>query len=104
MKMMISGSGKEEIRWWRRRHRHRHREQCDQMPGLFFIFGHLKLEKYGQKQKIPKNAKEGSKFCQILNNPSKNCQSLSKCHQSGEISQNLVALIVSEKQTFVQKD
>ena len=54
MKMMISGSGKEEIRWWRRRHRHRHREQCDQMPGLFFIFGHLKLEKYGQKQKMPK--------------------------------------------------
>ena len=41
-----------------------------------------------------KIAKIGHKCCQILNLPSKNCQRLLRFCQSGEISPNLVTLII----------
>ena len=37
----------------------------------------------------------GSKFCPKLKEPSKNCQSLLKCWQSGEISPNLVTQVIN---------
>ena len=53
-------------------------------------FGHLHQRKFAQWH--TKLAKVGLKFCQILNEPSKNCPRLWRYCQSGEISPNLVTL------------
>ena len=47
-------------------------------------------------------AKVGSKLYQILNKPSKNCTWLSKFHQSGRISPNLVTLVTLSEGKFKQ--
>ena len=56
------------------------------------IFDHSQQYKFAWEHKI--FAREGSKFCQTLNKPFKNCLRLLKFWQSGEISPNLVTVNV----------
>ena len=59
---------------------------CDQMVKLFFNIWLFATTKTNPVMK---------QICQIRNKPSKNCQRLVKFCQSGEISPNLVTLLVS---------
>ena len=61
--------------------------QCEQMAGLFLIFGHLQQQIFARWH--VKFAKVSSKFCQILNEPIQNGQSFLTMYQ---ISPNLVTL------------
>ena len=65
----------------------------------FSIFGHLQREKVDQNIDI--FAKVGSKFCQSLNNPLTIWQIFINFCQSGEMSPNLVTLILSQVQPYI---
>ena len=60
---------------------------------LFLIFGHLQHWKVVQKQN--NFAKVCPKFCQTLNNPSPTWRRFISFCQSGEISPNLITLILN---------
>ena len=64
----------------------------------FSKFGHLQQCEFDQRH--TKFTKEGSKFCVILNVPSKLCQRLVRFCQSGEISPNLVSLALALSCSF----
>ena len=76
------------VKYW-----HFHHWQCDQMAKLFFFnispFTAIKID-----QRHTQFAKVGPEFCQIRNNPAKYCQRRVRFCQRGEISPNLVALII----------
>ena len=74
--------------------------QCDQMAKIIYaIFGLLEQWKFAKNHlKFDKNhlkfIKVGTNFWQILNKPFQNSTRLSEFCQSGEISPNLVTLLI----------
>ena len=73
--------------------------QYDQMSTLFFNIWSFPSMKFCPTANN-KIAKVGSKFCQILNIPSKDCQRLIRFCQCGEISLNLVTLFICFRSLF----
>ena len=67
-----------------------HEASVTRSQNVYSIFGHL--QQYKLAQKHTEASKVGSKFCEILIKPSKDCQIFLTFCQSGEISPNLVTL------------
>ena len=69
-------------------------QKCDQISRLFApylpIYNNDNLPI--QRKML---SKQVQKYCQVLNIPSKSCQSLFKCYQSGKFSPSLVILFLS---------
>ena len=83
--------------------------QCDQIDSSCFQFWpfttmklcpivHIILPKL-----VKKFAQVASKFCPKLIRPHKNCQSILKASQSGEISPNLVTLLRAKELSKMKK-
>ena len=68
-------------------------KQCDQMAILFFILSIFNNE--NMPNSIEKGPYWGQRFCKIISILSNSCQRLLKCCPPGEISPNLVTLILS---------